>query len=608
MAHVAITIEGGLFSADLLERLGSRPDEVAGQKSFDFGLDGGRLSEEIQATFSDVQRQWQTFESRSARQRDSATSLTRDLWMLPVLRLLGYDLVYRRAALHAGGASFPISHLAGDEDGAPPVHIVAHEQDLDRRGDARQSPHALVQDYLNRSDTLWGVVTNGRKLRLLRDSKRFAKPTYLEFDLEAMVAGNLYSEFVTLFRLAHRTRLPNGTADAHECWLERYYQQGIEEGGRVRERLSEGVYEALRTLGTGFLAHPDSDRLRERFRTHGVDEGDYYRQLLRLVYRLLFLMVAEERRLLLVQDHENAARQRIYTDWYSIGRLRQLAERRFTGDRHSDLFEGLKQTFLLFRDERHASMLGLTALDGELFGPLACRDLETAACCNEVLLRALFRLSRFQEDSKGRRGKTGTGVWQRVNYAGLDVEELGSVYEGLLEYHPQVDRERWSFDLVKGSERKQTGSYYTPHALVMELIDSALVPVMEERLANAKTPEAKERALLDLKVVDPAAGSGHFLLAAARRIGKELARVRTGEPEPAPGAQRAAIRDVVRHCLYAVDPNPLAVDLCKVALWIEGHNTGRPLSFLDHHVKLGDSLIGVFDLKVLEKGVPDEAF
>ncbi len=142
----------------------------------------------------------------------------------------------------------------------------------------------------------------------------------------------------------------------------------------------------------------------------------------------------------------------------------------------------------------------------------------------------------------------------------------------------------------------------------MELIDSALVPVMEERLAKATTPEAKERALLDLKVVDPAAGSGHFLLAAARRIGKELARVRTGEPEPAPEAQRAAIRDVVRHCLYAVDRNPLAVDLCKVALWIEGHNTGRPLSFLDHHVKLGDSLIGVFDLKVLEKGIPDDAY
>lgn len=126
MAHVAILIEGGLFSADLLENLGSRPDDVAGQRPADFPLDGARLSEEVQATFSDVQRQWQTFESRRARHQGSATTLTRDLWMLPVLGLLGFDLTYQRAALQAGGGSFLISHLAGDEEGAPAVHIVAH--------------------------------------------------------------------------------------------------------------------------------------------------------------------------------------------------------------------------------------------------------------------------------------------------------------------------------------------------------------------------------------------------------------------------------------------------------------------------------------------------
>src|SRR5690606_38914345 len=326
---------------------------------------------------------------------------------------------------------------------------------------------ALVQDYLNRSDCLWGVVTNGRKLRLLRDSKRFARPTYVEFDLEAMVAGNLYSEFVVLFRLAHRSRLPRGTADAHESWLERYYQQGIAEGGRVRERLSEGVHQALLTLGSGFLAHPDSAKLREAFAAGRMDDTEYYRQLLRLVSRLLFLMVAEERRLLLVPDHENAARQRIYTDWYSITRVRQLAERRFTGDRHSDLFEGLKQTFLLFRDEKHAAMLGLTALDGVLFGGNDCRELEAAACRNEDLLRALFHLSTFEDAPEGRGRAKKRGVRRRVKYAGLDVEELGSVYEGLLEYHPQVDRTRWTFALVAGSERNQTGSYNTPHALVL---------------------------------------------------------------------------------------------------------------------------------------------
>jgi len=115
---------------------------------------------------------------------------------------------------------------------------------------------------------------------------------------------------------------------------------------------------------------------------------------------------------------------------------------------------------------------------------------------------------------------------------------------------------------------------------------------MEERLANAKTKDERERAILSMRAIDPAAGSGHFLLAAARRLGRELARIRTGEEEPTPTAFRHAVRDVIRECIYAVDKNPLAVDLCKVALWIEGHDAGQPLSFLDHHVKCGDSLVG----------------
>ena len=164
------------------------------------------------------------------------------------------------------------------------------------------------------------------------------------------------------------------------------------------------------------------------------------------------------------------------------------------------------------------------------------------------------------------------------------------------------------FELAAGTERKQTGSYYTPPELVHELIDSALVPVIEDRLAAAKTPESKEGALLALRVCDPASGSGHFLLAAARRIAHELAKVRMGEEEPGLVQYRTAIRDVVRSCIYAVDKNPLAVDLCKVALWIEGHAAGLPLGFLDHHIKCGDSLVGVSDLSALTNGIPDDAY
>jgi hypothetical protein len=613
MARLAITIEGGLISSDLVEQIAATPQDVSGQRPADFGLDA-RLSDEIQKGFSDALAYWSVFQTRLARGRDSATTITRETWVIPLLQdALGYTLVFQRAATIAGGISYAISHRLAGDTAAPPIHIVSFEQELDRKGDAARSPHALIQDYLNRSDSLWGVVTNGRTLRLLRNTVRFSKPSFIEFDLEAIFKSNLYSEFVLFYRLVHATRLPRSAGDAHECWLEKYYQQGIEQGGRVRERLRDGVQEALEILGTGLLSHPESGGLLEKFDSGRLTKIEYYRQLLRLIYRLLFLMVAEERRLLFVRDGEIAERQAIYDRWYSIERLRRRADSRLFDDGHSDLWEGLKQTFRLFEDTAYASQLGLTALDGELFGRFACADLidttrETGPKLrNDQLLSAIWHLSTF-EDTDGRRRKS--GIRRRVNFAGLDVEELGSVYESLLDYHPEakIDGERSKFELVAGSERKETGSYYTPPELVRELIKSVLEPVIDDRIAKAATLDEKERALLSLKICDPASGSGHFMLAAARRVGRELARVRSGEIEPNPADYRKAVRDVIRRCIYAVDKNPLAVDLCKVALWIEGHSEGLPLSFLDHHVKCGDSLVGVVDFKILENGTPDDAY
>jgi hypothetical protein len=611
MAHIAITIEGGLISGDLLEQLATDPEKVDGQRPADFRVER-RLSEEIQGAFSDATTYWHAFEARMNRGKERSTTITRETWMMPLLEELGYSLEIRRAKLIVGDHSYGISHRYGQDESAPPVHIVAADQDLDKRGDAKQSPHAIVQEYLNRSDALWGIVTNGRQLRLLRNTARFSKPTYIEFDLDAMMAGGLYSEFILFYRLVHATRFPTNADDAHICLIERYHQQGIEAGGRVREKLRDGVREALEILGTGFLAHAESESFRQKFTGKAVEDVGYYRQLLRLIYRLLFLMVAEERRLLFVNAPDQAQRQDVYTGWYSTARLRERAEARTFDDDESDLWDGLKQTFRLFEDAATAAKLGLSALDGELFGRFACQDLvDTQQLAgprlrNAALLDAIWHLSTF-EDSEGRRKR---GSRRRVNFAGLDVEELGSVYEALLDYHPEVtlDGERSRFDLVAGSERKSTGSYYTPPELVAELIKSALDPVIANRLAGASTREQKEQALLSLKVCDPASGSGHFMLAAARRIGRELARVRSGEAEPNPTDYRRAVRDVIRRCIYAVDKNPLAVDLCKVALWIEAHAAGMPLSFLDNHVKCGDSLIGVLDLAALGDGVPDGAY
>ena len=606
MSYSTINLEGGLFTPDLLERISQADSNVPGQSASDFGLRPNRsLLDEIQSSFSDASLRWDAFNRRRERSRQNLTTLTRQDWAVPLFEILGFPpLELQRGGIELGGTTFPISHLTHSAENAPPVHIVAPDQSLDLRGrNTRRSPHALVQEYLNHSESLWGVVTNGARLRLLRDSARLSKPTYLEFDVQAMLEGNAYGEFTALYRLVHATRFPHPGAEPHECLLESYYNQGIEEGGRVRERLRDGVKNALEILGAALLRHPSNDALRDAFRGGRLSENAYYRQLLSFVYRLLFLMVAEERRVLFTNGGD-AGLHNIYQRYYSVTGLRERAERRYAGDTHGNLWQGLAQTFRLFRDPIAAAALDLFPMNGELFKESTCRDLETAFCPNEAFLDALRNLSTFRDGD----------VTRRVNYAHLDVEEFGSVYESLLDYRPVVLTEdkdashRPSFRLAAGTERKQTGSYYTPPELVRELVDSALIPVVNEKLQAAKTPDAKQQALLSLRVCDPAAGSGHFLLAAARRIARELARVRSGEEEPAPAEYRTALRDVVRNCIYAVDKNPLAVDLCKVALWIESHAAGFPLSFLDHHIKCGDSLVGVGDINVLETGIPDDAY
>ena len=602
MSYPTITIEGGLFSPDLLERIASEGDSIHGQKPSDFGLAHTRsVMDQMHQAYSAARKYWDAFSARLDHSRVSPVTLTRQDWATKFYELLDYlPLQYQQSGLEAGGTSFPISYLTGAWESAAPIHIVGIDQDLDQRADRRRTPHSLTQDYLNRSEALWGMVTNGAKLRLLRDSARLSKPTYLEFDIQAMMEGNAYGDFAALYRLLHATRLPQSGMAPHECLLESYYNQGIEEGGRVREKLRDGVKSALEILGTALVQHPGNEPLRTALGTR-LDQVAYYRQLLSFVYRMLFLMVTEERRFLF--SSTDIQRQRIYDRYYSISNLRNRAEQYSAGDTHSDLWIGLSETFRIFRNEESAQALDLSPLNGELFGSDACKDIEEASCTNEDFLRAMRALSTFNDD----------GIRRRVNYAHLDVEEFGSVYESLLDYRPVVDLGQISsaqpiFQLAAGTERKQTGSYYTPPELVRELVESALVPVMEERLATAKTQEDKERTLLDLKVCDPASGSGHFLLAAARRIARELAKVRTEEDEPNPASYRTALRDVVRHCIYAVDKNPLAVDLCKVALWIESHAVSLPLGFLDHHIKCGDSLIGVIDTSVLEKGIPNEAY
>lgn len=607
----SIKIEGGLLGPDLLDQVVGA--DVPGQKPADFGLDGKRnLTDEIAATFADARALWGVFQNRLQRlsDEDVATTVTRDAWMIPFLGLLGFAPTFNQRAYEIDGLSFAISHRADEGQKAPPVHVVGYRQELGRvpaSGRPRLAPHSLVQEYLNRTENLWGLVTNGRILRLLRDCSYIRRQAYVEFDLQTMLEEQRFQDFAALYRLLHRTRLPRTDENAADCLLEKYYVHSIEQGGRVRDHLRDGVEQCILRLANGFLRHPASDDLRRRVAPDCADNDritpeDFYRQLLRLVYRFLFLLVSEDRGLLSTDP--------LYREHYGVARLRRLLDNRASFTDHDDLWQSLRVLWYLlnndtrqplFNDQPMAAALGLPVLNGELF---AGQPLDSALISNFDLLDAFFYLAKY-EAARG-------ASWQRVNYAALDVEELGSVYESLLEFHPAVQRDaagRLMFDLVvEGRERRSTGSHYTPPELVAPLIQHTLEPVLADRLRAANTPRQKEAAILALKVCDPACGSGHFLLAAARRLGKELARVRTGEDEPAPERVREAIRDVVTHCIHGVDKNPLAVELCRVALWLECHESGKPLTFLDHRIRCGDSLVGVFDLQTLADGVPDEAF
>ncbi|UNM08235.1 MAG: N-6 DNA methylase [Planctomycetales bacterium] len=609
--YPAIRIEGGLISSDLLDQISAA--ELPGLKPADFGLPAKRnLTDEIAAIFAEARAQYEVFKSRRDRLQvdDIGTSTTRDFWMIPLLSTLGYQMTYNPKAYEAGGLSFAISHRAGDDEDSLPLHIVGFRQELGKlpaSGRPRMAPHTLVQEYLNRTEHVWSIVSNGLTLRVLRDCSFIRRQAYIEFNLEQIFEDQRFPEFRLLYMLLHRSRFPQGIDDSESCLIEQYYKHSVEQGGRVRENLRDGVEQCIEMLANGFLSHSANDSLRNKLTLPSSDPDhlsaiSLYRQLLRLVYRFLFLLVSEERGLI--------SSDPAYRKYYGISRLRKAVDNRSAYSAYDDIWQGLRVLWQVLSDERMAAMFNAAPLNGELF---AHQTLDSCSIHNKDFLEALHRLVYYEE-------KKGAPL-RRVNYAALDVEELGSVYESLLEFHPEISKNGRglpSFELVSGSERKTTGSYYTPPQLVNELIRSALEPVIEERLqaVKDKVPDRtsldyKQRAsksLLGLRVCDPACGSGHFLLAAARRIGKELARVVSGEEEPAPDQTRESVREVISHCIYGVDKNPLAVDLCRVALWLESHYGEKPLSFLDHHIRCGDSLIGIFDLHVLSQGIPDAAY
>ena len=620
MDYTSIHIYGHLLSDDILHSV-EQDGNFVGNTQQDYGIDAA-VDQIIDYTWSALRNDWTFYKERSLANDPYGTRRARDL-ISRFLTLLGYELKQNRSNLVVDGRNYDITFSA-DNLASLPI-VVVGDQTGDEQADTldrcsldyrakgaqrRKSPHATMLEYLNSTECVYGIVANGQTLRIIRNSGQLVKLTYIEFDLRRMLDEDKYSEFRLMFRLLHASRFR--TSGDEPCVMERWFNMSIESGNRIRAGLSEAVQRAMERIGNAAFTSEQNEALRQAFAGGEITAAKFNKELIHLIYRLLFLFIIEDRGLVFQiptdpshPDYERLCRhQEIYNKFYAASRLRGLSEYNYLrNSAYTDIWAGLMDTFRLFEDEEFGATLSIKPLGGVLFGCDTLHWLKQCTISNKDVLAAFAALNQFNDER---------GQVVKINYSALDVEEFGSVYEGILEKQPFVTQANtpanWQFGFVGGLDRQSTSSYYTRPDLVQNLIRTTLEPVIKERIAKLKTPEEKVQSLLNMKVCDAASGSGHIVLAMARTIAWYVSTIRTGEDNPASLDYREALREVIARCVYAVDYNPDAVELCKVVLWIEGYCAGRPLSFLDHHIRCGNSVVGITDLNTLLDGVPKEAF
>ena len=301
-APPAIRTVGGLLPRDTLDRIAQGDDELDGTDQSSYHVpQNERLGERIDSAWSRMRVLWEAFRQDSADlgQSEHQIGATRNQWLLPLFETLGFGRLQPSTAVEIEGKSFPISHFWE----RVPIHLVGAGMSIDRRtpgapGGAKAAPHSLVQEFLNRSDDhLWAIVSNGLLLRILRDNDALSRQAFVEFDLAAILEGELYSDFRLLWLICHESRLEGEVPE--ECWLEKWFAQARDQGVRALDALREGVEKGIQALGAGFLRHPANDSLQKRLSSDVGAADQYYRELLRLIYRMIFLFVAEDREVLL---------------------------------------------------------------------------------------------------------------------------------------------------------------------------------------------------------------------------------------------------------------------------------------------------------------------
>lgn len=627
-----------------------------------FDLLGRRHDEELDPVGSESNRSLLKYCFRKVWNGLAASPLTFGQawtqWYKPLFESLGFEKLEKLdmplETVRQG--LVPISHAFYADDNqneAPLVLVSLHPfgTDLDRArfSNPQNNPEYTVEPIsralefvLDYNATNFALLSNGYEIRLYRKGGSIARQ-YLKVDFAALFDADDDKEWLAFWGLFRRAAFePDNQADK-PCLLDRVIVESQRHAAHIASDLRDNVVTAVEAMLQGVIdapanrplwsgqPYPDETQLRTLF-----EEAIYF------LYRLLFVLYAESRDLLPVAEE-------IYYDTYSLEHLRDMAEKREIRPEDFDKTYYIKTIRTLFgmlrngypacnpvtlapsdiKKPKIATAFTIPPYNGQLFDPARTALLDQCLIPDRAMREVVLALSLSQDKRARQR--------ERYSYADLGVDQLGSIYEGLLVYEPSIAEETMVEAHVKneirlmtqeqaaendlpydpdsrkpagsfllriwGGRRKGSGSYYTPQEITAFLVKDALAGLVEPIIEGCGQRNEKGKSIrqaeeiLDLKVCDPAMGSGAFLVQACRYLAEAYGRALIAEGRDEDGriseTELASYkRRVAEKCLYGVDLNPLAVELAKVSLWLETLSQNRPLTFLDAHLRCGNALIG----------------
>ena len=607
-------------------------------------------ADESRSLYETVRSRWLKYWLGMAKQNED---YTRTQFLDPLLKELGWHFIPEKNLPHgpSGLRKRPDYCLCRDESAvtsaaetdtptaafrfattvleAKKVHTALDE--VSKKETPGWFPSQQIQDYLHHAKDAsgtrffdWAVLTNGHEWRLYCD--RAAADAFFSIELgrdEEFCSFDDFRLFVALFRPTAFGRRADG-----RCALDDIRDESLKRQTALELDLRKRIFGILEDLANGFRDHSPN----------AITETNWpvlYDTCLIYLYRLLFILYAESRYLLPVRPNGHRS-NKTYREKFSLaGRLEHLRDRvnHFTSANDTDLYEQLLRLFHLIDgvNPELNKECAVARYNGGLFSPATHPQIEAWRVPDQTLADVLRQLIFAQPPARKSADQLQIATEEAIDYSSLEVRQLGDIYEGLLGARFIEDGGRLVMRGVDGSNHRE-GIYYTPDPIVRYLLDRTLGPLLADieasaavKAARAAKSEEKKRdnsfanAVLRLNVLDPAMGSGHFLVRATEWLAKRIhehptTRRLTERYGDKNDRERAAIlaaglvpvhkdfpqeqaeigawrRRIVEACIYGVDLNPLAVELTKLSLWLTCIAVDEPLNFLDHHLRPGNSLL-----------------